>query len=58
METKIIKQSSLTSDCFMIQFTGLDACKKCEYKNTEECGGGETLIKMKKEDGKESSQNL
>lgn len=43
---KEIDQSTLTSDCWMIQFNGLDACKTCEFRNTKECGGGETLIKM------------
>lgn len=44
---KVIEQSTMTADCWMIQFEGLSACKKCEYKGTEECGGGETLKKMK-----------
>jgi len=44
---KEINQSKLTSDCWMIQFKGLEACKNCEFKNTDECGGGETLKKLK-----------
>ena len=35
----IIKQSELTSDCWSIQFTGIEACENCEYKDTDECGG-------------------
>ena len=46
---KIIDQNSLTSDCRSIQFNGLSACETCMYRNTEECGGGKTLIKMQNE---------
>jgi hypothetical protein len=45
--TKQIDQSSLTSDCWLIQFNGLKACESCELKNTDKCGGGDTLIKLK-----------
>ncbi len=38
-ESKEIKQSELTSDCWPIQFNGLSACKTCEFVNTAECGG-------------------
>ena len=41
MKTKVINAKDLTSDCWMIQFTGLEACKNCEFKNTPECGGQE-----------------
>lgn len=44
-DEKQIDQSKLTMDCWLIQFNGLDACKGCEFKNTPECGGGETLKK-------------
>ena len=40
---KEIDQNTLTSDCWSIQINGLSACTKCEYNNTDECGGGETL---------------
>ncbi len=43
---KEIDQSTLTSDCWLIQFTGLKACETCEIKGTSECGGGETLKRM------------
>jgi hypothetical protein len=43
---KEIDQSTLTSDCWMIQIQGLDACKTCDIRNTKECGGGATLTKM------------
>ena len=42
-EQKEIYQSKLTSDCWLIQFSGLEECETCEFKNTDECGGGETL---------------
>ena len=35
----IIKQKNLTSECWLIQFKGLNACKDCEFKNTSNCGG-------------------
>ena len=38
-KSKVIDQSKLTSDCWLIQFVGLAACKDCEYANTDECGG-------------------
>jgi len=31
----------------MIQIFGLEACKTCEFKNTEECGGKEIIKKLK-----------
>jgi hypothetical protein len=45
-EQKEIDQSTLTSDCWMIQFKGISACTECEFKNTKDCGGGETLRKL------------
>lgn len=39
--SKEIDQSTLTSDCWLIQFDGLQACDKCEFLNTSECGGQE-----------------
>lgn len=44
-----IDQSKLTSDCWLIQFKGLIACKTCELKGTDECGGRDTLKKLQKE---------
>jgi hypothetical protein len=44
-----IDQSKLNSDCWLIQFQGLNACEKCEYKGTDECGGGETLKRLNNE---------
>ncbi len=38
-ESKVIDQSKLTSDCWLIQFDGLAACENCEAKDTAECGG-------------------
>jgi len=45
--TKVIDQSKLTSDCWLVQFNGLAACETCEVKGTKECGGGETLKALK-----------
>ena len=46
-ETKVINQSLLTSDCWLIQIEGRKACDICEYKNTDECGGGDILRRSK-----------
>jgi hypothetical protein len=47
--TKVINQSTLTSDCWLVQFEGLSKCKTCEAKGTKDCGGGETLKRLKAE---------
>lgn len=37
---RVIDQSTLTADCFMIQIKGADACKGCENLNKpRKCGG-------------------
>jgi len=46
-ESKMIDQSKLTSDCWLIQFNGLGACEGCEFRDTDDCGGGETLKRIK-----------
>lgn len=38
-DTKVIDQSKLTSDCWLIQFSGLSACESCPAKDTSDCGG-------------------
>jgi len=43
ISSKVIDQGKLNSDCWLIQFNGLTACKNCEFKNTTNCGGGKTL---------------
>lgn len=44
--TKQIDQSKMTSDCFLVQLSGLSACEACKVKNTAECGGGATLARL------------
>jgi hypothetical protein len=41
MRNKVVRQSDLTSDCWLIQIWGLGACKDCEFADTGECGGQE-----------------
>jgi hypothetical protein len=41
-----INQKQLTSDCWLIQFSGLKECETCPARSTEDCGGGETLKAM------------
>lgn len=53
---KVISQASLTSDCWLIQFWGLSACKTCELEGKDDCGGKKILEKIKA--GKYSSEGL
>jgi len=46
-ESKVIDQSKLTSDCWIVQMQGLGACKKCQYNGTNQCGG-KNIRKLKK----------
>jgi len=43
VETKVIDQGQLSSECWLIQFRGKAACRDCELKGTSECGGGDIL---------------
>lgn len=52
VDTKEIDQSTLTSDCWLIQFNGLIACKSCEAFGTKDCGGGKTLRNLQKKSKK------
>lgn len=38
-KVKIIRQSELTSECWLIQMWGIDKCETREALNTPECGG-------------------
>jgi len=46
MKTKVIKQSGLTSDCWLVQFWGISACQDCPMRGTDECGGKNILRKI------------
>jgi len=39
MKVRIIHQSNLTSECWMIQVWGLAYCKTCKFRDTDDCGG-------------------
>ncbi len=39
MKTYSVNQSHLTSECWSIQFHGLECCKTCEFRDTDDCGG-------------------
>jgi hypothetical protein len=49
-ESKEVKLSQLTPDCWLVQIEGLEACKNCEFKNTPNCGGGESLKRILKQE--------
>lgn len=46
-----VKQSQMTSECWKVQFLGLDACKRCELKNTRQCGGRGIILSGKNKKG-------
>lgn len=46
VETHQLKQSEMTSDCWLVQFRGLKACCNCDFYKSENCGGGETLTRI------------
>ena len=46
-EQQEMDQVSLLNDCWAIQFEGLRACETCEFRKTEDCGGGATLKRLR-----------
>ncbi|MFA5307604.1 MAG: hypothetical protein WC365_09205 [Candidatus Babeliales bacterium] len=61
VKVNTIKQSNLTSNCWLVQMNGFEACADCEVypfnrktgklKVTSDCGGGQTLALMLKNFG-------
>jgi len=49
--TRTVKQNQLTSECWIVQFTGLQECDTCEFADTIECGGQNIRKTGKKENG-------
>lgn len=50
-EIRRIPQSKLTSECWLVQFRGFEACKDCEVKGTPDCGGKSIIKTGKNEKG-------
>lgn len=49
---KTVQQSRLSSECFMVQIFGTNACFSCEYKNRPRlCGGKKIRATGKNENG-------
>ena len=46
---KEVDRSTLTSECWSIQFDGLEACTTCGYVGTPECGGVRIRARLLKE---------
>lgn len=44
IETQEVSQSALTGDCWLVQFSGIEACADCRYLKKPDCGGGLTLM--------------
>ncbi len=38
-----------STDCWLVQISGLDACKNCDVKDTPDCGGGEMLKQFREQ---------
>lgn len=51
--TKTIKQSDLSSECFMVQMFGTGQCETCGDKDADECGGKNIRQTGKNSIGKE-----
>jgi len=51
VKTRLIPQNALTSECWLIQMQGLEACKTCKEKDTPECGGKNIRKKLMNEKG-------
>jgi hypothetical protein len=39
MESKIVNQSNMTAECWLVQIWGLKHCDTCEFKGKRDCGG-------------------
>lgn len=39
MIVRVIPSKNLTLECWSVQMNGLTACKGCEFKDTDQCGG-------------------
>jgi len=50
-QARSIPQSELTAECWLVQMSGLDRCKLCEFVDTEECGGADIRKTGKNEKG-------
>jgi hypothetical protein len=51
MMARIIPQKDLTGECWGIQMQGMSACKTCEFRDTDECGGKKIRDTRKNEKG-------
>jgi len=49
--TRSISQSELSAECWLVQMSGLDRCLKCEFADTDECGGKDIRKTGKNEKG-------
>lgn len=51
MKVLNVKRNQLTSECWVVQFEGLSACKNCPAQNTKECGGMGIVLSGKNKKG-------
>jgi len=54
-----VYSGSITSpgDCWKVQIQKLDACINCQWKDTPECGGGNSLKQLKKKEDEQRNNN-
>ena len=50
-KSRTVSQSNLSAECWLVQIQGLEYCKTCESKDTDECGGQEIRKTGKNEVG-------
>jgi hypothetical protein len=51
INTRTVNQGRLSSECWSVQFSGLEACNTCEQKNKKGCGGKQIRKTGKNEKG-------
>lgn len=49
---RMVRQSDLTADCWLIQLFGVEQCDTCDVRGTPDCGGGETAKRLWAEHGR------
>jgi hypothetical protein len=46
-----IPQNKLTSECWLVQMNGLQECDRCDFADTDDCGGKQIRETNKNEKG-------
>jgi hypothetical protein len=43
LRNRTLNTEKITSECWPVQFYGLQYCDNCEFKDTDECGGKQII---------------